>query len=332
MIPVRRGRRIRRAALPVTLFGVAFLVSVGAMPAFAATCDQNGSTVTVTLAPGETAILSRTVGGAIRVNGVNCGTATVNNVDRIDVYGPIQTSTNETLQVNLANGGFAPGLTPEATGLDDIEIFVQLHSGIHDTLVIQGSNDVDHVVAGTNGFNLNAEQDEVSDEDADLFPTSGAEDLFIRGGGEDDFLSARGGIEGVGPILSHPIEIIGGEGDDTIDGGNGNDTLRGGNGDDTLSGGEGNDHFFGGDGSDTADYSFATNTIKANLFTHTASGQGADTFAGIDNLTGGSGNDTLTGNGADNVLDGNGNPTASPGDTCEGKGGSNTYVDCETVI
>jgi Ca2+-binding RTX toxin-like protein len=328
MIPVRRGRRFRRAALPVTLFGVAFLVSVGAMPASAATCNQNGSKVTITLAPGETAVLSRTVGGNIRVNGVNCGTATVNNVDRIDVYGPIQTSTNETLQVNLANGGFAPGLTPEVTGLDDIEIFLQLHSGIHDTLIIQGGNDVDRVQAGTNGFNLNADDD----NDADLYPTSGAEDLFIKGGGEGDILSARGGTQGVGPILSHPIEIIGGEGDDTIDGGNGNDVLRGGNGDDTLSGGEGNDHFYGGDGSDTVDYSFATNTIKASLFTHSATGQGPDTFAGIDNLTGGSNNDTLIGNGADNVLDGNGNATASPGDTCQGKGGSNTYLNCETIV
>ena len=92
-------------------------------------------------------------------------------------------------------------------------------------------------------------------------------------------------------------QVVGNDGDDTIDGGNGNDSILGGGGndsllggadDDTLNGGGGADRLLGGEGNDRLD------------------GGGHDTSegAGVDTLLGENGNDTLVFNNSDNVYDG----------------------------
>ena len=50
--------------------------------------------------------------------------------------------------------------------------------------------------------------------------------------------------------VSVPLELAGGDGNDTLTGGAGNDVLSGGTGNDTLTGGGGIDEYFGGDGDD----------------------------------------------------------------------------------
>jgi Ca2+-binding RTX toxin-like protein len=81
-------------------------------------------------------------------------------------------------------------------------------------------------------------------------------------------------------------------------------TLYGGDGNDTLVGGLGADALDGGGGINTASYSGATTAIVASLANPAANTGEAvgDTYANIQNLTGGAFADTLTGDAGDNVL------------------------------
>ena len=95
-------------------------------------------------------------------------------------------------------------------------------------------------------------------------------------------------------------------GNDILKGLGGNDTLRGGVGNDTLQGGVGNDTLDGGTGTDTASYSASLTAVSASLATNTATGEGSDTFLGVENLLGSSKVDTLTGSATNNKLTGGG--------------------------
>jgi Tol biopolymer transport system component len=111
-------------------------------------------------------------------------------------------------------------------------------------------------------------------------------------------------------------------GNDTIKGLGGNDILLGGSGNDTLSGGPGNDIDNGGSGADTANYSTSATRIIASLTTEFATGEGTDTFSGVERLSGSGLADSLTGSGGTNVLNGlGGNDTLKARD---GVGGNDT--------
>ena len=118
------------------------------------------------------------------------------------------------------------------------------------------------------------------------------------GGGDDD----------APPVVVDPIDpnaptglsddIVGTDGDDTIDALAGNDTVDGLAGNDTLSGGEGDDTLIGGEGDDTLNGNSGNDSLFGN--------------AGADTLNGGSGDDVLAGGGGTDVLDGGeGNDTNS---------------------
>lgn len=114
--------------------------------------------------------------------------------------------------------------------------------------------------------------------------------------------------------------IAGLGGSDVIYGLEGNDRLCGGDDNDLLLGRAGNDLLDGGPGLDSALFGGSAN-ITANLGTNTASGEGNDTLADIENLAGSSGNDSLTGNGGNNILNGGlGN------DQLNGAGGMDTAL------
>jgi hypothetical protein len=100
--------------------------------------------------------------------------------------------------------------------------------------------------------------------------------------------------------------ICGGEGSDTMEGLGGNDTLRGEGGADKLIGGVGNDTLDGGLGTDTASYSPSLTAVTASLATNSSTGEGSDTFLGLENLLGSSKTDTLTGSTTNNKLTGGG--------------------------
>lgn len=115
--------------------------------------------------------------------------------------------------------------------------------------------------------------------------------------------------------------IAGTPGDDLICGLEGNDRIDGGAGNDVLSGGPGDDVLSGGDGKDGATYETALDGIVADLQTGTASGEGSDLLAGVEDLTGSAGDDVLTGTAAANSISGLGGT-----DLLLGKGGADTLL------
>jgi Sulfatase/RTX calcium-binding nonapeptide repeat (4 copies)/Domain of unknown function (DUF4976)/Bacterial Ig domain len=117
-------------------------------------------------------------------------------------------------------------------------------------------------------------------------------------------------------------------GNDTVNGLGGNDTLKGEDGNDTLLGGVGNDTLEGGTGTDTASYSASLTAVNASLATNSSTGEGSDTFLGVENLLGSSQADTLTGSSTNNKLTGGGGPDTEQGglgnDQVIGSGGADT--------
>ncbi len=121
----------------------------------------------------------------------------------------------------------------------------------------------------------------------------GADRLFAYGG--DDLVNGGNGDD----------LVTGGTGDDTVYGGAGNDEIQGNIGNDLLIGNAGNDQFLGGQGSDTVSYASATGGVNAYLQfsgSEVGSGEGRDSFDGIENLTGSAFNDRLNGDAGNNML------------------------------
>jgi Ca2+-binding RTX toxin-like protein len=110
-------------------------------------------------------------------------------------------------------------------------------------------------------------------------------------------------------------------GDDLLQGLDGNDTLSGGSGNDTLFGGAGDDVLRGSAGRDTVNYSRAEQAVVVNLVSGTATGQGADSLAEIENIVGSAFDDTLSGDGGDNRLTG-----GDGNDVLDGGAGRDTVV------
>jgi Ca2+-binding RTX toxin-like protein len=133
--------------------------------------------------------------------------------------------------------------------------------------------------------------------------------------------------------------LTGGSGDEFLFGQDGNDTLNGGDGRDFVDGGPGNDTMDGGAGFDAAAFFDENGPVTASLVTGTATGQGNDTFTGVEGLhggdfsdtfAGGAGDDEFFGNGGNDTINaGDGNDVANGGsgdDTLNGEGG-NDYLD-----
>src|SRR6266540_557779 len=127
---------------------------------------------------------------------------------------------------------------------------------------------------------------------------TGVED--IQGSGFDDVLTGNAGANG----------LFGDAGNDTLSGGDGDDGLWGRGDDDALDGGSGEDFVA---------FNFSQFGVTANLTTGTATGEGSDTLANIENIQGTKHDDTLTGDAGPNVflpLVGN--------DGIDGSGGTDT--------
>ena len=122
--------------------------------------------------------------------------------------------------------------------------------------------------------------------------------------------------------------ICGLGGNDTINGGEGNDTIRGEGGTDQLHGGPGDDDLDGGLGTDTANFSGSVASISASLADGTATGEGSDSFSGIESLFGSNQADVLRGSAANNTLNGAGGADSIVGlggaDALKGSGGGDT--------
>lgn len=105
-------------------------------------------------------------------------------------------------------------------------------------------------------------------------------------------------------ILAEIEGAVGSSFADTLTGDSGNNHLDGGEGADTLAGGPGDDQLEGSGDGDTTTYTAARGSIEASLSTGSASGEGIDSLAGIENLTGSAQDDTLEGDSGVNAIDG----------------------------
>lgn len=160
--------------------------------------------------------------------------------------------------------------------------------------------------------------------------------IVINGGPGDNRIDLSDVNEETFPNLVNdfhpPVEINGGDGNDTMKGsayrdlmsgdagndkqygGKGKDSLYGGDGDDTQMGEDGNDYQDGGDGNDIQDGGDGVDSLLG--------GPGNDTQAGgqgDDALYGGAGNDSQAGGDGDDTLfnmSGNGFQTGGAGDDC----------------
>lgn len=176
--------------------------------------------------------------------------------------------------------------------------------------------------------------------------------LFFTWSDNFTLLDDNGNPRMVLPRSGVGVEILAGDGNDTVTAGAGADLVHGGNGADSLDGGFGNDILDGGAGADTlignagedtATYEYSTSGVIASLDTNAGlpanTGEAAgDTYSSIENLTGSAFADTLIGNSTANVLKGgDGNDTLIGGggfDTLDGGTGNNTasYVYASSAV
>ncbi|MFI5028177.1 MAG: calcium-binding protein [Solirubrobacterales bacterium] len=269
-------------------------------------------------AEGDTALLKVAASGEIQVRGHGPVIACT--------AGPPMTSDTTDINVfdNTSNGNTSVSILEPSTFAPTTGIILAFGGGSLDELQLSGTTGNDHYVFGTEGVNT----DGVGGKDIAYV---GAPDRFIADGAEgEDTLSARGG-SGTGAVMTAPVTfsgssgndtLEGGEGGDGLDGGAGNNVVRGFGGNDGLGPDEvvpGNDTFDGGPGEDSVSFSIAKNPLTVDLGHSGAqsTGDGEDTFTGIENVEGTEFGDTLTGDAGPNDLFG------GPGnDTLDGRGGN----------
>jgi Ca2+-binding RTX toxin-like protein len=313
--------RALRATTAGALVLAATVVGAPAADAVAAACAYDGTTKTVTVtflgADNDAHTIGRDVAGAIQVDSVNCQTATVTNTDTVTVTaGPAA----QTLSIDMTNGPFAPGATPEGTGTSEIEFNAFMGFG-SDSFALYGGSSADRFT-----FSSMTKAKMNGDKDADI-TFDNVEGFSADGGGGKDQITASVPIGGT--------YLAGGAGNDTLVGTDENDTLDGGAGTDVLRGNDGDDYLYGGGGGDTLE-----------------GGSGEDGFtpgAGNDVVDCGSGGDTVTfeavADGADAVTGGYGNDYVSyvnrtgslnvsldgVADDGEGGEGDNIAADIESI-
>lgn len=218
-------------------------------------------------------------------------------------------------------------------------------------LEVRGSSGSDVYTVGTSGSLLQITQGSArftvntSITEVNLLPGAGADTvtitdlsassplgLVVNGQDGNDTITAAGARLG-----NVTLQVLGGNGNDTLtgsrdrdfmDGEAGNDVLNGGDGDDSLSGGDGLDTIGGGSGNDTIAGGIGNDSLTGGTGNDSITGSFGDDFVdgeeGHDTISGGFGNDSLVGSfgddlvrgdqGDDILLGGTGNDRLSGGD------------------
>ncbi|MDQ4005781.1 MAG: proprotein convertase P-domain-containing protein [Actinomycetota bacterium] len=225
--------------------------------------------------------------------------------------GSLGTVNGFTLQFTFAN--------PTSDG-DDV---MSGGGGVHDLVDVFGrTQPVTATMMGGADDGQAGEADNIGAGLADI------EDLY--GGVNGDNITGTDDANDIrGMIGSDTISTLGGV--DVIRGRQGDDTINGGIGNDTINGGTGGDAIIGGPGSDWASYTGAPGAMTIDLGAGVGSGgDGNDTYAELENVTGTDFDDDITGSAAINWLEGGtGNDTlrgAAGNDTLEGKVGNDTII------
>jgi CSLREA domain-containing protein len=180
------------------------------------------------------------------------------------------------VQVDMTTGVATGHGTDTLINMEDV-----LGSGFGDTLL---GNDDRNTIDGGDGDDT---IDGRLDKDA------------LEGGLGTDRVSFASNTESVEvDILNNEIN---GQGDDAV---SGFENVTGSGGDDLIKGNGGNNAIDGGPGTDNVSYADSGEPVTVDLGAGTASGQGDDTLANVENARGSSNADSLAGTPTDNVLDG----------------------------
>lgn len=283
--------------------------------------------MTVTVAAGETAIISRRAGdSAILQNGASCDNLATNATLKKLVVNGAASGAAKTVVLDFTNGYFATGTSSTAT----TGIVVDLGAVVGNTLGIRTTTGADTVAYGLTGVNLN------NDAFKDITLSNVDVNIAYLGDGADTF-TASGGTA-IGTAFTAGVTVYGGAGADVFNEGA------------AATPGE---VIYGGDGSDTVNYGSRTgaltvtvgatandgltgelDNIQADVEIVTG-GTGADTMTASTSVAitfnGGAGDDILTGNGAADTLNGDaGNDTlagAGGNDTLNGGDGDDTFTE-----
>ncbi|MFK7884927.1 MAG: tandem-95 repeat protein [Phycisphaerales bacterium] len=242
-------------------------------------------------------------------------------------------SGNDTVSFDGSAAGVDVDLDAESAtgdGQDTVIDFENIIGSDHDDTIagdasantIDGGsgNDVIQGRGGNDTLNGGAGSDNIDGGSGDDLVSGGTGNDTIAGGDGSDTLFGEAGDD----------VLDGGADADTLSGGSGNDQLRGGAGDDILKGGAGNDSIEGGEGTDTVSYEDVGNAVTVDLGAGTASGDGNDTIAGVENVVGSSAGDSITGDSGGNTIDGGaGNDVLDGGagdDTLQGGAGDDVLT------
>jgi Ca2+-binding RTX toxin-like protein len=324
-----RNPRPRGRAAHFAVAAVAALLATATFtpPASAAvSCSNAGVAVTVTLtADGDKATFLRGPAREILVNGAQCGTATTENTETVTVTGAA--AGDQQVFIDLAGGPFV-SLQRETTPPSGTSVQFQIDlGGDWDDLFIDGTAAADTFVAGTNGITLD-QTSPVGEVDVLL---TGTKTLTLRGRGENDSLSGAGDTAAGAPVDGSVwVRFFGGEGNDMLAGGD----------DSAFAPGPGDDAMVAGSSGASLQLASAPGPVTVDLAAGTATGEGNDTFSGVNGVWGSAFADQLTGDGGDNVLNGNGGNDLIRGaagddwilgsfgdDDLDGETGSDTYPD-----
>ncbi len=292
-----RSNRQASTRLLAALVALIGALVVSASAGATVTCSL-GAGATLSVFTDEMTAIHRS-GNSIVVTGTGCsGAPTVTNTDLIVVTGSL--GLDEQVSIDQSIGGaLAPGLTPEGTGLDEIEVDLSgLDVSGGGAIVVAGTSGDDTITLGSLGLSLNA------DDDLDLVLPAVTGPLRIFGVGGDDAIVATGGHGSGGPSPNRALYLSGGPGNDILDATDGD--L--GPGSDQVQGDGGDDQLIGDSSADAVLYIFSPTAVVVHLETspRTAVGEGNDLIVGIDNVFGSSQDDVLFGHGLSNVLFGMG--------------------------
>jgi Ca2+-binding RTX toxin-like protein len=270
-----------------TILGlVAMALSVVPTEAGAMSCVIAGDTMTLTVVDGDRVRVFRD-GPQLRAteSGSGC-TASASSLNTVQVNDSSPEG-DVRVTLDLSRGPFGPGLTPEASGVSEIEVHINFKPGsLIQQLTIIGSEgrdrfDVGGHGAGGNLANLNA------DDDNDDISMGNVDLLTIRTLGGRDTIDADG-VPGFDIPYIGPLRVLSGAGSDIVRAGRGVLTARTSSGNDQVLGGPARDRISGGAGADRIKGQGRGDTLNGNLGNDSLSGG-----PGLDTCRGGPGDDRL---------------------------------------
>jgi hypothetical protein len=230
---VRHGLAAALAVvLPMALAAPASAVVSG-------TYDSGTGVLTITMtAAGDVGRVNRD-GVNLRLNGGAVpNSPTVNNTDTISFVDSSGGGT--TAVIDHSGGRFEPGDFDETGDSDEIEFSFSMGGGndLVRVILLAGGQ---QAVVGNDGMNFNPLEDS-PDDDVDMALET-VESVEVQGTSGDDTVTGSGVGAGVSEVLTKPLKITGGGGDDGLTGGEGPDEINSqdGDNDDVISCRGGND-------------------------------------------------------------------------------------------